>query len=261
MAKETVPQRPLVSVITAVLNGEKTIEKTIQSVLGQSYDLIEYIIIDGGSTDRTQDIIRKYEKGYSGRIRWISEPDNGISDAWNKGIRMASGELVGLINADDWYEVDAVEKIIRRRTENQAIICGNVRLWNSHAKFTLKRSSLPGIESKMTIWHPGMFCPRQIYAKIGLYDTGLKVFMDYDFVVRCYLNAVQFRMVNECVADMRFGGISNRLISLSMREALKIKNTYFGTRIRHFYEYVFFQIYFHAIIFIKKLMYGERPER
>jgi len=245
--------RPLVTIITVVLNGEKTIGQTIRSVLEQSYPHIEYLVLDGGSTDQTVDIIRRYEK--DGRIRWISEPDEGIADAWNKGIRMASGDIIGLINADDWYEPDAVEKILRYRNDNPSVLCGNVKLWNSPVKFKIKKSSLAGIRSRMKIWHPGMFCPRKIYEQIGFYDTSLKILMDYDFVIRCRLQDVPFVMIDLDIANMRFGGISNRLISKSMKEALAIKNKYFGLKLIHYLEYAFFQTYFHAIIFLKRMIY------
>ncbi|MGV8093299.1 MAG: glycosyltransferase family 2 protein [Mangrovibacterium sp.] len=246
-------KQPLVSIITVVLNGEKTIGRTIQSVLLQSYVNIEYILLDGGSTDKTVEIIRKFEN--DDRVRWISEPDQGIADAWNKGIKMASGEIIGLINADDWYEKDAVERILRYANNSSAILCGNVKLWNNPVKLSIKRSSIRGIRSQMTIWHPGMFCPREIYERVGLYNTSLKLLMDYDFVIRCYFNGAEFRIIDEDIANMSFGGISNRLISKSMKEALAIKNKYFGTRIRHFFEYAFFQVYFHAVIFLKRMIY------
>ncbi|MEL7587582.1 MAG: glycosyltransferase family 2 protein [Prolixibacteraceae bacterium] len=246
---------PLVSVITVVLNGEQTIERTIRSVLDQSYTHLEYIVVDGGSTDKTLEIIRKFERTNRGRLRFISEPDEGISDAWNKGIRMASGELIGLINADDWYEKDAIAKIVSCKTDNHTIVCGNVKLWNSSYRYNVKRSSLTRIESKMTIWHPGMFCPREVYKQVGLYDSHLKILMDYDFVVRCYLRDVSFRFIDEEIANMKFGGVSNRLISKSMSEALSVKNKYFGVKIRHFCEYAFYQAYFHAVIILKKVIY------
>ncbi len=244
----------LVTIITVVLNGEKTIERTIRSVLGQSYAHLEYIVLDGGSADHTVSIIRKYE--HDRRLSWVSEPDQGIADAWNKGIGMASGGLIGLINADDWYEENAVERILRHRNDTPSILCGNVRLWNNPEKFNIKRSSLKGLRSQMTIWHPGLFCPREIYTRIGVYDTHLKILMDYDFVIRCYLKGVRFELVDDDIANMSFGGVSNRLISKSMKESLDIKNKYFGIRTRHFFEYAFFQAYFHAIILLKRVIYA-----
>ena len=100
-----------VSIITVCYNSEKTIRRTIESVLNQTYDNIEYIIVDGASTDQTMDIVKEYEPKFSGRMRWISEPDEGIYFAMNKGIDMAAGELIGLLNSDDTYESNAVKSI------------------------------------------------------------------------------------------------------------------------------------------------------
>ena len=100
------------SIITVSYNSSKTIEKTINSVLSQTYKDVEYIIVDGASSDGTVEIIKEYEPLFEGRMKWISEPDNGIYFAMNKGIQMAKGELIGIINSDDWYENDAVEKIV-----------------------------------------------------------------------------------------------------------------------------------------------------
>ena len=101
-----------VSVITATWNSGKTLRTTLDSVLNQSYPDIEHIIVDGGSTDNTMEIIREYEPRYNGRLRYISEPDKGLYDAMNKGIRMATGEVVGILNSDDFYtSSDVVEKL------------------------------------------------------------------------------------------------------------------------------------------------------
>src|SRR6478736_3483755 len=101
---------PLITIITIVYNGEKHLEQTIRNVLDQNYDHLQYIIIDGGSTDQSVEIIKKYEKKLH---YWISEKDKGISDAFNKGIAKATGEIIGIINADDWYESGALERVGR----------------------------------------------------------------------------------------------------------------------------------------------------
>src|SRR5690349_11081866 len=125
-----IKQQPLVSIITIVYNGEKHLEQTIQSVLSQTYSNIEYIIIDGGSVDNSISIIKKYNNRLA---YWISEKDSGISDAFNKGIAKARGEIIGLINADDWYETDAVEKVVAL-IGNHDVAYGNVMYWKNGAK-------------------------------------------------------------------------------------------------------------------------------
>lgn len=103
----------LFSIITVCFNSEKTIERTIKSVLGQKFKDFEYLIIDGDSKDRTMEIVRQYEPLFEGKMKWISEQDHGIYDAMNKGIEMASGELIGIVNSDDYYEQDALEQIAK----------------------------------------------------------------------------------------------------------------------------------------------------
>src|SRR5688500_14665300 len=115
---------PLVSVITVVYYGEKYIDAVIKSVLNQTYNYIEYIIIDGGSSDNTISIIKKYERQIS---FWVSENDEGISDAFNKGITKARGEIIGIINSDDWYEKDAVEKVVAN-SKNADVIYSDMQL-------------------------------------------------------------------------------------------------------------------------------------
>ncbi|HEY4784542.1 MAG TPA: glycosyltransferase family 2 protein [Bacteroidales bacterium] len=242
----------LVSIITVVFNGEKTIEKTIKSVLNQSYSNIEYLIIDGGSTDSTVDIITKYESKLS---YWVSEKDQGIADAFNKGIQKARGEIIGIINADDWYEKDAVKSIVSEYTGDNEIICAKIKLWNTDKLYKIKTSTLDGIEKQMKIWHPGVFVPRKVYSGVGLYDINIKILMDYDFVIRCMQHNVKFKFIDACISNMKSGGISNRLIYKSMKESLNIKNNYFGRRIKNFIEYVYFLCYYSLLISVKDILY------
>jgi glycosyltransferase involved in cell wall biosynthesis len=113
-----VSYQPLVSIVTIVYNGEKHLEQTIRSVLNQTYPKIEYIIIDGGSTDRSPDIIRKYNKSLA---YWVSEKDNGVSDAFNKGIAKSTGDIIGLINSDDWYEETTVENVVKSIEDHDVV--------------------------------------------------------------------------------------------------------------------------------------------
>ena len=104
---------PFVTIVTVCYNSESTIRKTIESVLRQTYTNIEYVVIDGNSQDKTLDIIREYQECFKGRMKLVSEPDEGIYDAMNKGIRLAEGELIGILNSDDHYEENAVEEIVK----------------------------------------------------------------------------------------------------------------------------------------------------
>ena len=108
-----------VSIITPCLNSEKTIEDTIKSVVNQTYKNIEYIVVDGGSRDRTMEIVKKYEPLFQGRMKYVSEPDKGIYNAMNKGIKMSTGSLIGIINSDDYYELYTIEHIVDNMTADK----------------------------------------------------------------------------------------------------------------------------------------------
>lgn len=242
----------LISIVTISYNSSETIQKTIDSIRNQTYKNIEYIIIDGGSTDGTLEIIKKNTDVIN---VWVSEKDDGISDAFNKGVSLAKGYLIGILNSDDWLESDALENISSCYIDENTVICGKVNLWNSNKKFNTKHSSLKNIKSEMTIWHPGMFCPKEVYEKVGLFDVKIKVLMDYDFVNRCLLNNVNFVFVDNIISNMKSGGVSNQLISKSLKESLAIKNHYYGRQLRHEIEYYYFNVLYHFIIATKKIIY------
>lgn len=147
----------LFTIITVCFNSEMTIERTIQSVLNQTCQDYEYIIIDGASTDGTMDIVRKYEPLFQGRMRWISEKDQGIYDAMNKGIGVASGELIGIVNSDDYYEPDALEIMKNLYTGYRySILYGAVRAVKDGRETMVYIKNHEFIEQDM-ITHPSCF--------------------------------------------------------------------------------------------------------
>ena len=155
--------QPLVSIITIVYNGENYLEQAINSVVQQSYQNIEYIIIDGGSTDQSISIIKKYES----KIRaWISEPDKGIADAFNKGLARASGDVIGFINADDWYEPDAVQKVVEN-INGADIVYGDLRLWRDKKVDFIVEGDHMHLEDEMTLNHPTVFVRKLVYDQFG----------------------------------------------------------------------------------------------
>jgi hypothetical protein len=145
IGEERIPSIPLISIITVVFNAADHMEQTIQSVLGQSYDNVEYIIVDGGSTDATVDIIRKYEHAID---FWMSEPDGGIYDAMNKGVKLSSGYYVALLNASDWYDEHLLDSIALTHVDSKAnehsILYTNFQLFLGDLKFAEKRRSSHG---------------------------------------------------------------------------------------------------------------------
>ena len=220
--------KPLVSVITVVYNASKTLEQTILSVINQTYATIEYIIIDGGSTDGTIDILKKYNKNIS---FWSSEPDKGLYDAMNKGILHAKGEIIGMINSDDWYELNAVELIVKSYTENpnKCIFHGDrFDILEDGSKRVKKfhPSKFKFLYYGMTYNHPSMFVSKKIYEN-ELYNTNLKSLSDYEFVLKQYLTHPDiFFYIPEAYVNYRLDGISSKMSSFKViKEGFKARKT------------------------------------
>lgn len=216
-----------VSIITVCYNSEKTIRKTIESVLGQTYKKIEYIIVDGNSHDRTMDIVNEYKPSFEGRMKVVSEPDDGIYFAMNKGIKMATGELVGIINSDDWYEEDAVEKIIVKYGENKKdymVLYGLTGIIKNGEMITELETSHENLENEM-ISHPSCFITRATYEKYGLYNTKYTSVADYDLMLRYKRsNCVSFIPVHERIANFALGGMSST--GAAYVDLIKLKMSY-----------------------------------
>lgn len=207
---------PKVSIITVCFNSICTITDTIESVIHQSYPNIEYIIIDGYSTDGTVDIIRKYEKNI---VKWVSEPDKGIYDAMNKGIRMATGEIVGIINSDDYYvDSDTVSSIMTAYKDNHNvdIIYGDVKYLDLDKGITYINKSLDDPSKfrfgTMPICHPATFVTMKTYNDIGLFNENFRNSSDYEFILRCIRRGKRFVKVNKVLTAMRSGGASTNYL-------------------------------------------------
>lgn len=208
---------PLISIITVVFNGEEFLEQTIQSVLNQDYKNIEYIIIDGGSTDGTVEIIKKYEHqiGY-----WISEPDKGIYDAMNKGIDKATGEIVGIINSDDWYEKNCFTIVASRFSKSNAeMIYGNqnnIYGFKSDKSYLYEGRICKDKLESLRINHPTIFVKKSIYDKYGKFDIDFNISADRDFVIRLLMQGVKIVKINEVLSNFRLDGISNQTNALKI---------------------------------------------
>lgn len=198
----------LCSIITVCFNSEKTIEKTIESVLNQTYKNIEYLIIDGKSTDCTMEIVKKYEPLFEGRMKCVSEPDKGIYDAMNKGIRMASGKLIGIINSDDYYEPTAVEDMVSAMSdESYQILYGAMRILKEGVERSISIGSHLFLREGM-IGHPACFVTKRLYDELGVYDTQFVSAADYDFMLRMAENPnVHFKPVYKLIANFATGGM------------------------------------------------------
>lgn len=187
---------PLISIVTVCLNSAAHIERCINSVLNQTYPNIEYIIIDGGSTDGTLDIIRKYEE----RITyWVSENDQGIYDAMNKGIALCKGEFIGLLNSDDYYACDAIQVVV------DSIICESaVDVIHANIVMTyddgnvFRKYSHGNLLKKMIISHPSCFISSEIYRSYQ-YDISIKISADYDLLLKLMMDGKKFRHIDNFI--------------------------------------------------------------
>lgn len=223
-------RKSVVSIITVCLNSQKHIRQTIESVLNQTYINIEYIIIDGGSTDCTLDIIKEYEPKFNGRLKWVSEKDDGIYNAMNKGIKLASGDLVGIINSDDWYENDAVEIIIAEYEKNQDIgfFYGNLLVVDEDelVSVSIPKKDLRNYSCNqwMPLGHPTAFVKNNVYSKFGGFNTKYKIAADHEFILRCATKGIQFKYIDKGMAFFREGGLcQNHFEALKESVAIRIE--------------------------------------
>lgn len=216
------------SIITATFNSRIALEKTMQSVLSQGGVDLEYLLVDGGSTDGTVNLIKE-AAGKDSRIRWVSEPDQGISDAFNKGLAMASGEIIGILNADDTYVDGTLEKVANCYAKQPScdVFHGEMlRLDASgHPLFRLRPD--PDIEAavwlRMPIYHPTTFVTRRAYNQVGGFDVGLKTAMDYDLILRLFKAGRSFCLIPELLARMPYGGVSEQRMLLRLKECYMIR--------------------------------------
>lgn len=208
-----------ISIITATYNSAKTLRTTLESVLSQTYENYEHLIIDGGSKDDTMDIVREYEQRYRGRLRYISEPDKGIYDAMNKGIAMASSDVVGILNSDDFYTgstvlsevvsafdkagaaLDAVYGDIHYVSDDDLTKC--VRYYSSAGfrRWKMRMGWMPA--------HPSFYCRKSIYERYGSFDISFKIGADFENLLRLiFVNNINIKYLPLDFVTMRTGGAS-----------------------------------------------------
>lgn len=205
------------SIITVTYNSASTIRYSIESVLNQTYLDIEYIIVDGYSIDNTIDIIKEYEPKFNGRLRWICEKDNGMYDALNKGLRMATGDVVGIVNSDDFYNrKDVIEKVeMGFHDKSVQAIFADVRFvkpknlnktvrYYSSKKFSTNRFRFGFMPA-----HPSFFTYREHFDTFGYYKTDYKIAADYELLIRfLYTHKLKYKYIPLEVMIMRTGGMS-----------------------------------------------------
>ena len=257
-------ERPLVSIVTICYNAESTLRDTFASVQGQTYQDIEYIVIDGGSTDRSTKIIEEFANGYPKSFRWVSEPDGGIFDAMNKGLALAKGDVIGILNADDWYEPDAIEETVKAFEKipgRWGIVTGRLCMCNRSGKKLYYRDPSSdihgGVERQMPVNHPATFIPRAVYDQIGLFDLSFNVSADYDFIFRAVRADIPFYASERVVTNMRVGGASSvglRNDRLRVLEDHRIRRKYGVSGVYPYLLKDLFMVYYRKL---KRLVFGK----
>ncbi len=217
-----------ISVVTVCFNSAKTIEQTIRSVINQSYKNIEYVVIDGGSKDGTIDIIKKYEAYIS---YWVSEPDEGIYDAMNKGIKVATGEVIAFLNSDDWYCEDILKRCAEQYACRQSdVLYGDmVVVASDGAKLrhlSCNEADFENIFYKTVIYHPSTFVRTSILKK-RLFNTKYKICADQDLFVELYIRGCSFCYLGkEYYTNFRLGGCSNTSTLVCSKELYSVGKKY-----------------------------------
>ena len=214
-----------ITLITACYNSAATIRTALESVLRQTWPEIEYCVIDGGSADGTVEILREVESEFGGRMRWLSEPDGGFYDALNKGIRMATGEVIGILNADDFFAADDVLAEVARTFADPAVDCvfGDVRFVNaSDLTTTVRYYSSKYFRPWMARFgympaHPTFYCRRTCFEAFGTYRTDYRIAADHELLVRFLIKEkIRYRYIPKVFTVMRMGGMSTRSVESTL---------------------------------------------
>lgn len=203
--------KPLISVITVTLNSENTVAKAIESVLNQTYDKVEYIIMDGGSTDSTVQIAEEYKERFAAKgyeLKIVSESDRGMYDALNKGVALANGDVIGQINSDDWYEPTALETVANKFMDDPFdLFWSDLRILKKTGNI-IKKAKIRKVVSTKDWNHPTTFIRAEVYKNnpyslISMYD-------DFELILRLRKQGVKMAVENKVLANFVFGGMSTK---------------------------------------------------
>ena len=223
------------SIITACLNSEKTLQRAINSVIAQKYDCLEHIFVDGGSFDSTLNIIKKYielveKECLKITVKVINQKEKtGITGAWNLALKETVGDIIHILNSDDWYESDTLSSVIETFTKypKTDIVYGPGYFHRSlDYKFIRSCRSLKFLQLLMPIVHPSTFVRLSVYKENGLFDESYSISADYDFIYRCYKKGVKFLKLNKALVNMQLGGFANSNRKIARKETLNIALKY-----------------------------------
>jgi glycosyltransferase involved in cell wall biosynthesis len=225
---EATHEKTLVSIVTVVLNARDELAGTIDSLLAQTVQDFEFIVIDGGSNDGTVEVIRKFSRRVD---RWISEPDKGISDAFNKGIAMASGRIIGLLNAGDTFYPDTISRVVEAFANDESvdITYGDMLLEFSDPLLNHVRPAQALLTAKSfrfrfpDLNHPTVFVKKSVYQELGGFRLDLRYTMDYEFLRRAFCHGRNFRYISgRPLARLEFAGLSTMSSDKTLDEVHKV---------------------------------------
>lgn len=250
------------SIITACFNSAKTLSRTMDSILAQRFCDYEYIIVDGGSTDGTIDLIKKYELLFGGRLKWKSEKDKGIYDAFNKGIKQSRGQYIWIVNSDDYIEPDALDfinNLIREyNLTDLPVISGALRYFDEVTNKELYKEFISSEKSKKyykidstCVVHPATLVPKQTYDRFGLYDDRFAILADCDFFHRLLESGQKIIFVDRILTNMSNAGISGQWTVKRYAQSFKDRKLYFkknySSLIMRYIKFIFWNIHFLSI--------------
>jgi glycosyltransferase involved in cell wall biosynthesis len=218
--QETAP-RPAITVVTVCRNALPLLRPTVESVLAQSGPLVEYWIVDGGSTDGTREFLETLS-GTPG-VRTISEPDRGIADAMNKGVRLSAGSWLAHLHAGDLYLPGALDQVLDRAFGEADVLCGSLLKQEERGR-TIYHPEPSRLPMDMTIHHPATFTRREVFEGIGGFDERYPNAMDYDFFLRAFVGGKRFGVIPQTIALMASGGASERSLWTTYRETYLIRS-------------------------------------
>lgn len=227
-----------ISIITVVYNGADTIKDTIESVLNQSYEDIEYIIIDGLSSDGTQKIVRSYGSKIS---KFISEKDNGLYDAMNKGIKLATGDVVGILNSDDTYtDKFVIDNVVKQfQTTNVDLVYGDIVIVDALKEnkiiryYRSKNFKVQDLKRGIMPGHASVFIKRIWFEKYGYYYTNFEICADFDLLLRfLYIHKLSHSYLPKILVNMKMGGISNRSLLTKYKIYLEMKKSILNNNLK-----------------------------
>ena len=225
-----------ISIITITYNSASSLQRALDSVQSQTYKDIEHVIIDGASTDGTRKLIEAYAKQHK-NVKWVSEKDNGIYDAINKGIRLATGDVIGFLHSDDMlYSVDSIGQIAAALEQNQAdVVYGDLQYMRGNKVVRRWKSNTFNPRALKYGWmppHPTVYVRREVYQQVGEYDSWFRISADYDMILRIFTAGYNTHYIPEVLVCMETGGASNKntkaRLSKTMEDYIVLKKNHVG---------------------------------